>query len=454
MSLKTRITKLYQEAYSFGIYCWSGVWRDTRNTIKVRIIKTLNLSVRSFLDRDLQMQAAALVYNTVLAIVPAFALLFAIGRGFGFQNLLEKDLYGFFPAQSQAIKTALSFVDSYLAQSGQGLFVGVGIVVLLWTLISLLSTIENTFNKLWDIKQSRTMYQKFTDYLAICLIIPILMICSSGVAIFMSTIVQSNEHLKIMAPLVNIALDFVPLVLTWLAFTLSFFLIPNTKVNFKYAAISGAACAISFYIVQLLFVNGQIYVTKFNAIYGSFAFLPLLLVWLQISWLMLLLGCVLTYSMQNVFVFNYMGNVNEVSHDYMRKIALVMTAAITEHYVKHREPPTRNEISRGYDLPIRLVSRLEEMMVGSKLLYKVELDEGKRGLTPAYDVTTYTVKDLFDYLDSHGSDDFIPRFNRLYGSLVAKVNQWNSHAWDLAGDTLIRDIDVDTLSERRLTAKR
>lgn len=449
MKLKDKITGLYRKAYDFGMYCWTGVWRDSRDTLFVRFIKTANLSVRSFLDRDLQMQAAALVYNTVLAIVPAFALLFAIGRGFGFQNLLEKDLYSYFPAQAEAVKTALSFVDSYLAQSGQGVFVGVGIVVLLWTLISLLSTIEDTFNRVWDIKNSRSLYQKATDYIAICLIIPILMVCSSGVAIFMSTIVQDNVHLKILTPVVNTILETVPFVLTWLAFTLSFFLIPNTKVQFKYAAISGALCAIGFQIVQLLFVNGQIYVTKFNAIYGSFAFLPLLLVWLQISWLILLFGCVLTYSMQNVFAFNYLGDIKEVSHDYMRKVALVLSAAITEQFVKHETPLTRNDLSQRYDLPIRLVARIEERLKKAGLIYAVDLGGGKHGVTPAYETSTFSVKNLFDALDTVGNDDFIPRFNELYGGIVKRVDKWNSEAWTDAADTLLRDIDVDPCHEEK-----
>ncbi|MCM1377446.1 MAG: YihY/virulence factor BrkB family protein [Clostridium sp.] len=442
MSLSEKISALYQKAYDFGMYCWSGVWRDPKNTWKTKIIKTLNLSIHSFLDRDLQMKASALVYYTVLAIVPAFALLFAISRGFGFQDNIEAELYQYFPGQIQAIKAAMSFVDSYLKASGQGIFVGIGIVMLLWTLVSLLSTIEDTFNATWDIKQSRSMYQKVTDYIAICLIIPVLMVCSSGVSIFMSTIVQNNLQLQFLSPMVNLSLECIPLVLVWLAFSLSFYLIPNTKVLFKYAAISGGMCAIGYMIVQLLFVNGQIYVTKFNAIYGSFAFLPLLLVWLQLSYLILLFGCVMTYSMQNVFVFNFMGDIKEVSHDYMRKVALVLVAAITDRFVNHEEPMTRTTLSRTYDLPIRLVSRIEDRLTQAGLIYHVILKERRQGLVPAFETSTFTVKELFDALDKVGSDDFIPRFNEKYTALVYKVNMWNSEAWNSAGGTLIKDMEI------------
>lgn len=125
------------------------MWRDTRSNWRINLLKTLNITVRSFLDTDLQSQACALTYRTVLAIVPALALVFAICRGFGFQNLLQDQLYSLIPSQHQAMEMALKFVDSYLSQASEGIFVGVGILFLLWTLISLLGSVEDSFNQIW-----------------------------------------------------------------------------------------------------------------------------------------------------------------------------------------------------------------------------------------------------------------------------------------------------------------
>lgn len=441
-TLSDRITKFIERCKSFIDFCWTGVWRSPQNSFKIRLIKTVNLSIRSFLDRNLQMKSAALTYSTVLAIVPAFALIFAIGRGFGFQKLLEDQLYSFFPAQHTALKAALSFVDSYLAATSQGLFVGIGLIMLLWTLISLLSTIEDAFNNVWDVKRDRSLYQKITDYIAICLIIPILMICQSGVSIFMSTVIQTQLHLEFITPVLNTVFELTPLFLSWLAFTLSFFLIPNTKVKFKYAALSGAICAIAFQVVQLLFVNGQIYVTKFNAIYGSFAFLPLLLVWLQLSWLILLFGCVLTFSMQNVFSYNFLGDVKDVSHDYTRKVALVAVAVITQRFEKSLPPLTISEICRDYDLPVRLVNRIIHLLVAEKLLYRVILSEERIGISPAFDSNTFSVEALFKYLDNAGYHDFIPQFDRTYPDIVAMVDRLNEEAWSDASHLLLKDIPL------------
>ncbi|MDE6444082.1 MAG: YihY/virulence factor BrkB family protein, partial [Muribaculaceae bacterium] len=254
------MTRLTDRVQYLVNYFWTGIWKQPNDSAKVRVLKVINLSIRSFLDRDLQTRSMSLTYSTVLAIVPVFALLFAIGRGFGLQDLLEQQLYQSFPAQRQVLSFAMRFVDSYLKEASSGVFVGVGILFLLWTLISLLSYIESAFNMIWDVKHDRTLYQKVTDYIAICLMVPILIICSSGVSIFMSTTIQDNIHLAILSPLVNLLLEASPLVLAWLAFSISYFLIPNTKVNIKYAMISGAICAVVFQILQMLFVNGQIYV--------------------------------------------------------------------------------------------------------------------------------------------------------------------------------------------------
>ena len=417
------ISKLIASATAIYEYCWTGVWRDPRQTVGVRIIKTVNLAVRSFMDRGLQNKSMSLTYSTVLAIVPALALLFAISRGFGFQNLVQKELYVYFPAQQKALSTALKFVDSYLKESSQGVFVGIGIIMLLWTLISLLSNIENAFNSIWGITKDRSFPQKVTDYIAICLMVPVLMICSSGASIFMSTIIQENLRLPFLTPVFNSLLEMAPLVLAWLAFSLSYFLIPNTKVTFKYAAISGLVSAISFQILQLLFVNGQIYVTKYNAIYGSFAFLPLMLIWLQLSWLILLSGCVFTYSLQNVFSYNYLGDVTDVSENYRKEVTLVITALVFRKFRRSGKPYTMYQLSRDYDLPMKLVVHSVDCLKKAGVMLTIPVENGRTAVVPALEPSLLTVGDLMCRLDEEGKSDFIPGFSEMYSQLIGRFRK-------------------------------
>lgn len=431
-------------------YFWTGVWKETTDTTKTRILKVCNLSIRSFLDRDLQSRSMSLTYSTVLAIVPVFALLLAIGRGFGLQNILEQQLYTSFPAQKQVIQIVLGFVNSYLKEASGGMFVGIGLLFLLWTLISLLSYIESAFNMIWDVKQDRSIYQKVTDYTAICLMVPILMICSSGVNIFMSTTIQDNFHFAFLTPFVNVALDLAPVVLCWMAFSLSYLLIPNTKVNFKYAAISGAITAVVFEVLQMLFVNGQIYVSKYNAIYGSFAFLPLLLIWLQLSWLILLFGCVLTYSLQNVFAFNVLGNIDKMSENYKFKVTVILTAAIATRFRDGKTPLTRSQLSFYYDIPVRIVSRLCEQLYKADLINYVVLPDDKVGIAPAVEVSGLTVGELLRRLDKVGDSGFIPRFSLIYRNILDKIEGWIEETYRPLENVLITDIvlPVDDDKER------
>ena len=214
----SRISRLIawsKRAYS---YCSEGVWRDTRKSWRVKAVKIANLSVKGFLNSDLQTQACAMTFRMLLAIVPALALILAIATGFGFQNLLKEELYSYFPSQHTALEAAFGFVDSYLSQASEGLFVGVGIVFLLWTLISLLMSVEDAFNVIWHV-QGRTMWRKATDYIAILLVLPVLMICSAGLSLLMSTTLRSIFDVDILRPAVEWLLDLGSLVFTALFFT-------------------------------------------------------------------------------------------------------------------------------------------------------------------------------------------------------------------------------------------
>lgn len=446
-TLTSKSMKIIDNALRLKNYFFKGVWREPRNTLKIRIIKTLNLSTVAFLDRGLQSKSMALTYSTVLGIVPVFALLFAIARGFGFQNLIQKEIFFQFPSQQKALETALSFVDSYLKSTSQGLFVGIGLIFLLWTLVSLLSSVEDVFNSIWDIKKNRSMYQKVTDYIAICLIVPILMACSAGINIFMSTMVEGDTPLAILSPLVDIILEISPAILAWLAITLSYFLIPNTKVNFKYAAIAGAFAAFAFEVVQMLFVNGQIYVSKYNAIYGSFAFLPLLLIWLQLSWLILLCGCVLAHSMQNIFGYNYLGDVGNVSHKYLREITIAIMAIIIQRFDNGKPPLTRTQISTLYNLPASIISRIIDRLIKARLVYDVNLDNSEYGLVPAVDNDKYTVAHFFEKIDTMGDTEFIPYFNSIFAKMIDELQLLNTPYGHKIANTLIRDLPIPTPAE-------
>ena len=401
-------------------YCVSGVWNDSRTLLSVRAVKIVNLSVRSFLDRDLQIRAGSLTYSTVLAIVPALAMLFAIARGFGFQNLMQNELFRYFPSQQQALETALTYVDNYLAQASQGIFIGIGVVFLLWTLLSLMSNVEDTFNHVWGITAKRSLQRKFTDYSALFLLLPLLMLCSAGISIFMSDAVQHVFAGNRLSPVAHRLLAFTPTVIAWIIFTAAYYLVPNTRVSFKASLFAGILCGTTFQLVQWLFVTGQVYVSKYNAIYGSFAFLPLLLVWLQLSWLIALSGVVLTYAWQNFDRFSFSDHVKDISQAYANDLAIAVLAFAAKRFKQRETPLTAKELITAYDVPASLAKDILERLQRAGLLTAISTADAKAevGYQPAYDPDDLTVNTVLNALTTVGSSNFIVKADTRFAPVL------------------------------------
>jgi membrane protein len=424
------------------------VWSDTRTNIGVNLIKTLNLAIRSFMSADIQAAACALTYRTLLAIVPALALLFAIGRGFGFQNLLASQLFNYFPSQQQALETAFTFVDSYLAQASEGIFVGIGILFLLWTLISLVGSVENAFNQIWGIRKGRPIWRKITDYTAIFLILPVLMICSSGLTIFMSSTLQNALPDNILSPAISVILDFTSAALIWMFFICAYVLIPNTKVKFKHAIVAGVLAGIAFQLLQGLFVNGQIYVSKYNAIYGGFAFLPLLLIWLQLVWVITLAGAVLCYSSQNIFQFSFTSEVTYISLSYRRKVSLAIMGVIVKRFRNNEPPLYPGDFVIKYNIPPRLVESVVDNLADAGLVSRVLTGEHNEvsALQPAVDISTLTVGEVIKRLDEFGTSDFIPSFDTRFASINNLSTSITDSIIQKGSNTLMQDLDIPAVN--------
>lgn len=444
-----KITLWQRKAMRLWQYASAGVWHDRRNSLFVRLVKTVNLTVKSFLSTDLQSTACALTYKLLLALVPALALLFAIGRGFGFQNLLKSQLFNYFPSQRQALETAIKFVDSYLAQASEGLFVGVGIVVLLWTLISLLGSVEDAFNHIWGVKHGRTLWRKITDYTAIFLILPILMVCGSGLSAFMSSSIEN--YLPFISPVLSIALDVASVLLIWLFFTGVYMLVPNAKVKLKNALPAGIMAGIAFQILQWLFVGGQIYVSKYNAIYGGFAFLPLLLIWLQLVWLFTLSGALICYAAQSINDYAMESDVYGISFRYKTKIGLGLLAVISRRYQKGLPPLTATNLQHTFNIPLRLITLLLQEMEELKLVCRVLPTSNPElvAYQPARDLSDLTIGDVMKAFRGYGSHDFVTEFDHEFAELNKTLEQIEKTVCDSA-TTLVTDIEIP---ERALTPR-
>ena len=414
-----RISALLARTIRFVTY---DIWRITENEVSglkeiyINIIKTVILAVRGFQSENLQTKASALTYSTLLSIVPLLAVLLGIAKGFGFQGTVRQELFDYFGHEMELNK-AFEFVESYLAQAQGGVIIGVGLILLFYTVINLISSVEDTFNDIWQIQKSRPWYRKISDYLALFLVLPVLMTASSGLSIFMSTLQNSflGQYL-FFTPLVELFLHIAPYIITTLAFTGLYVSLPNTKVRFVNGLVAGFIAGCAFQLFQFIYISGQIWVSKYNAIYGSFAALPLLLLWLQLSWLICLFGAELSYASQNVKKFSFERDSKSISRRYKDFLTLLIASLIVKRFVKGEKPYTADELSDAYRIPIRITTQILYLLTELNIIIEVNYgnDDRVAYYQPAIDVNKITVSYLLTRMDEYGSENFKIDTSKLF----------------------------------------
>lgn len=265
-----------------------------------QVVRKMILTVRFFTEKRVMAEAAALTYSSLLALVPVLAVVFAIARGFGYSKYIEMWFLNTLSSQPEAAAVIVGFVNSYLVHIRSGVFLGIGLIFMLYTVLMLLSNIEETFNQIWQVSNTRPIIRSLTNYLAMFLLFPIIIIVSTGLSIFMATLADKAENFVLLGTAVGKLLDLSPFILLSILFVILYVYMPNTKVKLSCAIVPGILAGIAMQILQLVYIYAQLWVTSYNAIYGSFAALPLFMLWVQFSWTICLFGAQLTYTNQNL----------------------------------------------------------------------------------------------------------------------------------------------------------
>jgi len=393
----------------------ADIWRirtsnlSTQKSFWIRQLRIILLAIRGFGEDKCQLRASALTFFSLLSVVPVVAMAFGIAKGFGFERLLERQLVENLQGQQEVLEKIIAFANTLLANTRGGIIAGVGIGVLFWTVIKLLSNIENSFNDIWGIKTPRTMGRKFSDYLSMMLVCPLLLIMASSVTVLITSYVTLIvERLSFLGPLAGaiiLSLKILPYGVIWIVFTFMYFFMPNTKVTIKSALLAGIIAGTIFQILQWGYITFQVGATKYGAIYGSFAALPLFLVWLQLSWLVVLFGAEVSFAEQNVGTYEFEPDSLKVS----RRFRSLLTLRITHHCIKKfqqgEKPPRADEISDQLEIPIRLVREILFELIEAGILSEVKLEDPETiGFQPARTIEKITVFGVMDQLEQQGID--------------------------------------------------
>ena len=440
----SKLISFFREVYNFFR---SGIWHITEHELSrtkwwlVGLGRVIILAVKGYIKDGLGARASALTYSLVFALVPVIALLIAIARGFGVEEMIESSLQELFVAQVEIVPVIMDFVKSYLATAQGGVFIGIGIVILLYSVINFFSQVESIFNQIWHVKRSRSIINSFTMYFSVILIFPLLILVSSGLSIYINAVFTESSLYELFSPVYKFLVKLAPLFVNWIVFTVLYLAVPNTKVKFRNALVAGLIAGSIFQLFQTLYINGQVYLSRYNAVYGGFAAIPLLLLWMRISCLIVLLGAEISYAAQNIRTFEYEDKARNISNKYNTLLTVFILHCIIKRFENHEEPLSAYKIVKEYFLPVGLTHNILEKLVDSRVIIEV-FNESDRSKTyqPATDINQISLGWLFDTLDNFGDSDFLDNKNKNLDDFNNKYRKIISLYENKYCDFLVKDI--------------
>ncbi len=365
-----------------------------------RCLRVFIDATHGFINDDCYSKASALTFYSLLSIVPFLAVLFGIASGFGFERTLETDIREGFFEQRELTEKLIQFAYSWLENTRGGVIAGVGTAVLLWSVLGLLNNIETALNAIWKTKYARSYSRKINDYLAFLVICPIFLVAVSSLNVFITAYLTRMTHdhplMQVASPFILFILRLFPFFLSWILFTFVYLFMPNTKVYFRTALLAGILAGTAFQIWQWIYIKFQIGVASYGAIYGSFAALPLFLVWLQISWLILLAGAEIEVEMEND-LFIPMRIPRPLSN---KAAALFMTYRCIEAFAQGKPPITDHALAQELGISLNRIQSFSDALQKERILSAVSsFNNGTSGYQPAQNIQNITMQKVCDAID-------------------------------------------------------
>lgn len=449
--MKTRLRRGRYYALRLYRFLRLDMWRltpeETPHILRlfVGVIKVIYQTVLSGIERDLVGKASALTYSTALSIVPILAIIVGIAKGFGLQTIVHNALMEALPGQQEQLAQIFVYVDNYLNQVQGGLFIGLGLAILLYTVIILIAGIEDAFNDIWQAPHGRPWGRRILDYLGLFILLPLVITVSSMITLASSAISNSVlAELPFFHTIFSSTLQLLPLFISILIYVGLYMFLPNVRVRFLPALISGILAGITYQIFQMLYIGGLIWISRYNAIYGSFAILPLMLLWIQFSWTITLFGAQLSYSIQNLSRYTFGTAVDKSSRRYQDFVAILILQRMLQRFEQVQQRPySIEEMSRECCIPLRMAgivfARLEE--AGLIIEVRWAEDEETGYYQPAQSPTELSIGHVVDRLDGHGTEDFrIDRYGRYHRAWQALLTSRGHSVEGIDRSTLISEL--------------
>jgi len=335
-----------------------------------RTMKLLFVLVREFSNGQLNLRAMSLVYTTLLSMVPLIAVSFSVLKAFDVHNQIEPVLYNLVEPLGdkggEIVTTILAFVENMKV----GVLGSVGLAFLLYTVISLIQKIENAFNYVWQAKSERSLSRRFSDYLSVIMVGPVLVFSAMGItaSLMNSDLVQQVRDIAPLGTLLILLTNLVPFILVVLAFTFVYMFVPNTHVKFTSALVGALVGGGLWQFTGMAFAQFAASSTNYAAIYSSFAILVLFMIWIYLSWLILLIGAQVAYYYQNPHQVRLSNQRLPLHGRFREQMALLMLYWITRHFIHEDKPLTLEDLSKLTSLSGERVGEILQQLQDKNLV--------------------------------------------------------------------------------------
>ncbi|MFW5958046.1 MAG: YihY/virulence factor BrkB family protein [Desulfosalsimonas sp.] len=357
------------------------------------------ITANSIRNKTILLRASALSYSTLLAVVPVLAIGFSMLKGLGLETRLEHVLVGYLTAGQEELGSKLV---EYISNTDFKALGAVGTGVLIYAVIMMLSNVEGAFNDIWGVTRNRTVIRKISDYISVLLLGPLLIVISMAMITSLSsnTVAQTLSQYRIFRDFFILFDMVIPYLGLWLAFTAMYMLMPNTRVRFVPALIAGAVCGSAWQLAFEVYTGFNIGVARYNNIYGVFAALPIFIVWIYISWVIVLVGAKISNAIQNIGTYQLEFKGAGASPGQRQAMGLYIFYEIARHFHLGLSPPGAEEISRRLSVPLRLVEEILNIFYKKGLLRQIENEE--QIFQPAMDLRRIRISDIFNAIRDQG----------------------------------------------------
>ncbi len=374
-------------------------------------VQMINLIYRNYSDGETQILAISLTYFSMLAIFPIAALVLGITKGFGIDRLLIQKIFELVPQNEGLVITVLDIANKLLISTEGSILTGVGIVVLISSSIKVLMVLEDSFNKIWHVNKNRSIARRIVDCVAIIFLGPIFLIVIVATNSFVMEKISEFFLGKIFV--INIFIQIIGPLFYVLLFTMIFYIIPNTNVKLKPAFVSGVITTILCYGLKTAFVFLQSSITKYNAIYGSLALIPIFLVWVQYIWVTVLLGAQISFSIQTSDEFMYNEKV-EMPIKLRKEAGILISSLIIKRFKENGNPYTCTELSKRLGMEVLFIKDILSELERMGFINEILMDQNKEsGYQIGCDPETFTINSFNSKFEGRNSDYYSDIFDYL-----------------------------------------